>query len=533
MATPSRHQVRCGFRAARRGTPHRAETCGRALALAALLLLVLAGCEAALVARLPALPVTHAATPRPDGGFAWIERAIIERGGPDVSGFHLLDTGAEALTWRLAIIDGARHTLDLQYYLWHGQDSGLLVLKRVMDAASRGVKVRLLVDDIDTADLEGTLAVVGGHPRVEVRLFNPFQRRTLLGRALDALERLDRLNYRMHNKVLIADNQAAIIGGRNIGDEYFGLNPRLNFRDIDVLGFGRVARQGSRGFDRFWNSEWVMPITALGRDASREDRRALRAAIGERIRVAPAMAAFPPEPRDWREELAALVPALHLGRARVPSDTPSGPTIARRSSQAIRELLQGARHEVLIVNPYVIPDQDLVAELRRLSTAGVRVRLLTNSLASQDIPAVSSHYKAWRRPLLEAGVDLYEKRPDAAIKQGIVDTAPTRSEAVGLHAKAIVVDRARLYIGSMNLDPRSQRINSETGVVVESGSMAAALAQLITRDTAPANAWRVTLATDGRLLWSEGDLVNHDEPASSLWKQIQELVFTLTPPDLY
>lgn len=507
--------------------------CRAARLLVVVLALALAGCETTLGGRPTTLPVTHAAAPRPDGGFAWIERAIAERGSADISGFHLLDTGEEALRWRLAIIDGARHTLDLQYYLWHGQDSGLLVLKRVMDAASRGVKVRLLVDDIDTADLEETLAVIGGHPRVAVRLFNPFHRRTLLGRALDALERLDRLNYRMHNKLLIADNQAAIIGGRNIGDEYFGLSERLNFRDLDVLGFGRVARQGSRGFDRFWNSEWVVPIAALGREASREERRALRAAIGERIRASPAMASFPPEPRDWRNDLAALVPRLHLGRARVPSDTPSGPTIARRSPQAIRDLLQGARHEVLIVNPYVIPDEDLVAELRRLSTAGVRIRLLTNSLASQDIPAVSSHYKTWRRPLLEAGVDLYEKRPDAAIKHGIVDTAPTRSETAGLHAKAIVVDRIRLYIGSMNLDPRSQRINSETGVVVESRSMAEALAQLIARDTAPANAWRVTLATDGRLRWSEGELVHHDEPASSLWQRIQELVFTLTPPDLY
>lgn len=495
--------------------------------------ITLGGCTATAIGEGQRPPQSYASAPRPDGGFTAFEARVTAAAGPDSSAFHLLDTGEDALQWRLALIDTARHTLDLQYYLWHGQDTGLLVLKRVLDAASRGVKVRLLIDDIDTRDLEETLTIIGGHPRVDVRLFNPFHRRTIVGRALDAMERLDRLNYRMHNKLLIADNQATIIGGRNVGDEYFGVNPRFNFRDIDLLGFGRVARQSSRGFDQFWNSEWVMPIGALGRETSREERRALRAEIGERIRQAPGMSRFPPEPQDWRAALTALEPRLHVGRARVPSDTPSGALIARRSSQAIRDLLRAAREEVLIVNAYVIPDDDLVRELKQLTASGVRVRLLTNSLASQDVPGVSSHYKPWRRPLIEAGVELFEKRPDAAIKERVIDTPPTRSESAGLHAKAIVIDRKRLYVGSMNLDPRSQYLNSETGVIVESASLAQELASIITRDSAPANAWHLTLTADGALRWMAGDLVEDDEPASTLWQRLQDAVFWLLPSDMY
>ncbi|MBL8701131.1 MAG: phospholipase D family protein [Alphaproteobacteria bacterium] len=522
------------IRPARRGAPASPATtvAGLTRLVALVVLLALGGCETALRgAQLP--PPSYATAPRPDGGFAWLENAVAARAGAAMSGFHLLDSSEEALQWRLAVIDTARHTLDLQYYLWHGQDSGMLVLKRVMDAASRGVHVRMLIDDIDTRDLEETLAVIGGHPRVDVRLFNPFHRRTLVGRALDVIERLDRLNYRMHNKLLIADNQATIIGGRNVGDEYFGMNPRFNFRDIDVLGFGPVARQSSRDFDRFWNSEWILPIAALGRETTRDERRTLRAAIAERIRAAPGMSRFPPEPQDWRAAFAALAPQLHVGRARVPSDTPNGALIARRSSQAVRNLLRAAREEVLIVNAYVIPDDDLVRELRSLTASGVRVRLLTNSLASQDVPGVSSHYKPWRRPLIEAGVELFEKRPDAAIKDRVIDTPPTRSEAVGLHAKAIVVDRTRLYIGSMNLDPRSQYLNSETGVVVESPTLAQELAAIIARDSEPANAWRLTVTADGALRWVAGQEVHDDEPASTLWQRVQDVVFTLVPSDLY
>ena len=234
-----------------------------------LLLLLLTACAAPRTLT-PSAPA-HASTPAKEGVLAQVETALQQNHGTKVSAFHLLDSNASGLEWRLALIDSAQNSLDLQYYLWYGDDSGLLLMHRTIAAADRGVKVRILIDDLDTILRDAAtpelrdhpFAAIDAHPNIEIRLFNPWNARMILGRAFELVEQMERLNQRMHNKQLIADNRAAVIGGRNLGDEYLGLNSSFNFHDLDVLGIGPVARDSSTIFDRFWNSEWVMPVAAL------------------------------------------------------------------------------------------------------------------------------------------------------------------------------------------------------------------------------------------------------------------------------
>ena len=510
------------------------------LLLSVLAAIALAAC-AALPDKLPR-PAPEYAVPAPgDSVFAPLEASIRAERGPDASGFLLLDSNDKGLSWRLALIDSAKHSLDLQYYVWFGDASGVLLMKRTVQAADRGVKVRIILDDLNsmlrdmtTPEIRDDLAAaINAHPNIEMRLFNAWKDRSLLGRGVDAIAESDRLNRRMHNKVMIADNQAVILGGRNIGDEYFGLNSQFNFHDLDVLGIGPVARQASAVFDRFWNSEWVIPVAALQIAATWQDFADLEGPAREQLAASPSVAVFPVDPQDWSASLAQLPGKLQAGTSRVHTDTPDHDAMNHHMPAAIRALMMTAQREVLITNAYVIPGPQAIESMRELHARGVKVRILTNSLASHDVPAVNSHYKAWRKPILHSGAELYEIRPDAAVKASIADTPPTQSRFMGLHTKAIVVDRKRVFIGSMNLDPRSAEINSEMGVVVDSPSLARALAASMERDMGEDNAWRVSLAPDASVRWTAGDRVLDTQPARSLWQRIEDVIFMAFPRDLY
>jgi putative cardiolipin synthase len=483
----------------------------------------------------------YALAPQPGGPLEPVERAIRERAGPDRSGFMLLDSNEDGLRWRLALVDSAQYSLDLQYYVWWGDESGDLLMKRVIEAADRGVRVRLILDDLSTI-LEdeshpklrdAAAALIDAHPNIEIRLFNAWRSRPLAGRAVEMLGRMERINHRMHNKLLVADNRAAIVGGRNIGNEYFGLSPEFNFRDLDVLGIGAVARQASGVFDRFWNSEWVVPVKALGVAATPEEIGRELAPMRKKLASAKSLARFPIDRQDWSAALARLPAEMHPGTSRVHTDTPDPDALNHHMPSAIRDLVGGAAREVLVTNAYIIPGEHAVARMRDQTARGVKIRMLTNSLASHDVPAVNSHYKQWRKPLLEAGIDLYEIRADAAVQALLADTPPTEAEFMGLHVKAIVIDRERVFVGSMNLDPRSWGINSEMGVVVESSGLAQALARAMERDMAPENAWRVTLGADGNIRWTAGDRVLTSQPARSLWQRVEDVFFMAFPRDLY
>ena len=486
-------------------------------------------------------PAGTALPPRAGGVLAATESALVARVGTQASGFRLLDTNEDGLRWRLALIDSAHHSLDLQYYVWWGDDSGDLLLKRVIAAADRGVRVRMVLDDLSTI-LEdeshpklrdAAVALIDTHPNIEIRLFNAWRTRPLGGRAVETLSRMERINHRMHNKLLVADNRATIIGGRNVGNEYFGMSSEFNFRDLDVLGLGPVARQASDVFDRFWNSEWVVPVKALGATTGADSVAPTLARLQRKLAASDALARFPIDPQDWQTAFKEVVGELHPGTSRVHTDSPDPGVLNHHMPDAFRALIGSARREVLITNAYIIPGEHAVERMRQQTERGIRIRILTNSLASHDVPAVNSHYKQWRKPLLEAGIDLYEMRSDAAVQALLADTAPTRAEFVGLHVKAMVIDRERVFIGSMNLDPRSWDINSEMGVIVDSPDLAEALARAMERDMEPENAWRVTLDAGGQVQWSAGEKVLTSQPARTFWQRVQDVIFMAFPRDLY
>ncbi len=294
-----------------------------------------------------------------------------------------------------------------------------------------------------------------------------------------------------------------------------------------------MARQASSVFDAFWNSAWVAPVSTLPEVGSFDDLKAMYEPIRKQLQSSKALERFPIEPRDWGLEVDMLQGRLIIGTSRVLTDSPDADAVKHHMPAAIRELMSTPQLDVLIVNAYIIPDSKALDTLRSLTQRGVRVRILTNSLASHDVPAVNSHYKQWRRPLLEAGVELHEIRPDASIHQEIADTPATASKFMRLHTKAVVVDRQRVFIGSMNLDPRSAEINSEMGAIIESPGLADALARLIERDMSPDNSWQVQLDPQGGPQWVSGDQVLSARPARNIWQRFEDLIFMLFPRDLY
>ena len=510
------------------------------------LFLLLVGC-ASLPDELPRGAPGHALAPRAAGPLAEIETGLRARMGPEDSGFRLLNSNVEGLRWRLALIDSAQYSLDLQYYVWWGDESGALLMKRIIMAADRGVRVRIIVDDLTTIlkDAEepklrdAATAVISSHPNIEIRLFNPWRARGLAGRIFETMAQLERANQRMHNKLMIADNRATIIGGRNIGNEYFGLHPAFNFRDLDTIGIGPVARQASQVFDRFWNSELVLPAGQLGVEITPEELQKGYAAINHRLAEAPMLSEFAIEPQDWRDLLDALAAGMAAGTSRVVTDTVDGNGVKHLMPAAIRELLESAEKEVLITNAYIIPNGKIVKWIGEEVAGGVRYRILTNSLASHDVPAVNAHYRIWRDDLLKAGVELYETRPDAAARRRLADSPPVESRFMGLHVKAMIIDRRRVFIGSMNLDPRSWAINSEMGVVVESPALAKDLAAVMDEDVLPENAWRLELGEErgygeeSEVLWVADDGTLRHQPARSGWQRFQDFLFAFFPRSLY
>ena len=394
---------------------------------------------------------------------------------PDVSGIHLLSRGTDAFLARLALTEVAEKSLDIQYYIWQGDTTGKVLLERVLRAADRGVRVRLLLDDIGTAAKDSHLLAIDSHRNIEVRLFNPIAARST--RLLGMMTDFSRTNRRMHNKSFTADNQAMIVGGRNIGDEYFEARPDIEFADLDMLAIGPAVSQVSRHFDLYWNSPLAFPIAAISQ-AMPSDEERLRILAGLREFVQSQMEesyAQALKSSGLAEGLAEGSLDFSYGKARVVADDPSKILLDSEdaSSRLLPKLLpefESLGSELVLVSPYFVPGDAGVDRLRALVQRGVKVRVLTNSLASTDVPAVYAGYKRYRLPLLEAGVELYELKPTAspAAKRDDGDKSSlSGSSQAALHAKTMAFDRRALFVGSMNLDPRSVFTNTEIGVVVE------------------------------------------------------------------
>ncbi len=456
---------------------------------------------------------------------------------PGLSGFSLQESGRDAFLQRAALIEAAEHSIDVQYYIWHSDTSGRYLARRLLLAADRGVRVRMLLDDFNVAGRDAVFAALSSHPQIEVRIYNPFGTRSGPGRMLEAIGDFDRVNRRMHNKTFVVDGAFGIVGGRNIGDEYFGLHPEVNFLDRDILAVGPIVGDISRNFDRYWNSPAAYPAAALAQSA------------WPRAKVATAMATARAgagdiggldcipvqQPDAAHREVARWLPSLEWARAELVFSDPVQETLPdsdqpARTATRLGEMVVTAREEVLMESAYFILADYHLEEIERLSARGVKVRAITNSLASNDLVGNHAGYARSRRGMLASGMQLFELRPDGQICARCADSC---DGDISLHAKTMVVDRQKLYVGSFNLNLRSIYLNGETVLIVHSPRLASGVADAIEASMQPANSWSVGVMEDGGLQWRGlEDQVDH-EPDTGFWLRFKAGLFSLLPIEKY
>jgi cardiolipin synthase C len=425
---------------------------------------------------------------------------VLEESNKNLSGIRLLSSGEEALADLIALADHAERTLDIQYYIIHQDDSARILLHHLRLAADRGVRVRVLVDDLNTAGEDRRFMHLGEHANIEVRVFNPFPggRFATWSRFVASATDIRRINHRMHNKLFVADNALAITGGRNIGDEYFTRNARSNFIDLDVIAAGAIVPELSASFDAFWNSKYAYPIASVAPAVSAEPASA------------PIVESGPAASSNWlAAELESgkvqltWVPATVLADrpAKIASET--SPEEEETIANNLSALMLSAKQELLVISPYFVPGKEGVAMFAKLVDQGVHIRILTNSLASTDSPLVDTGYARYRVRLLKLGVELSEVRPRLGQKRARFH--PFRSSNASLHAKALVIDQRTVFIGSMNMDARSAHTNSELGLVMRSAELARQVTSLLD-DISADGSYKLQLVDHSdKIEWSSGE----------------------------
>ena len=457
----------------------------------------------------------------------------------DLSGLRALPQSVFALDTRLELIRRAQVSLDLQYYLLGNDKTGRLILRSLRDAAQRGVRVRLLLDDLYTAPIDPLLLGLASYPNVEIRLFNPFTfaHSNPLFRYLNFLTDFKRLNHRMHNKLFVADGAMAVVGGRNLADEYFLRNPAANFVDFDLLATGPVVRELSRTFDTYWNSKEVYPLRAIV--PTFDSPQALRQTFDAAVRpsLAPLPAEAPSADADGLPPLGVEIDQnkFHFIRAWADAyaDPPSKADPARTAGDApallirkFEDQLALACCEVQMSSPYFIPGALGMEQLRKLRRRHVRVQILTNSLDSSDEAVVSSSYQHYRIPMLRMGIELYELSPHEIKRSKLKLLRSAFSSSRGeLHAKLALIDRRIVLVGSMNLDQRSAYLNTELGVLIRSPELARQILTVYDFD-AIGGVYRVELTPDGRALqWvgtgEDAGKVLTQEPGDGLFMSLR------------
>ena len=448
------------------------------------------------------------------------------------SGFHLLGNGLDAFVARAALASVAERSIDTQYYMIHNDVVGSLFIDQLYKAAERGVRVRLLVDDIDQGGRDIGAAILDTHPNIEVRIFNPFGRN--IGRTIQFVTGFGKQTRRAHNKSFTVDNQATILGGRNIGNEYFNADPELAFIDIDVLSFGPVAREVSTSFDLYWNSDLSYPISTLIEDLPTEEEATIRKSEFDAFVASLFLSEYMQHLNN--SELSKQIENHSVkyswGAGEVVADDPAKLTQDTSNkqyhlSEQLRPYLEAVEKELIIFSPYFVPGKGGVAFLQGLRDKGVRVRILTNSLSSTDVSAVHAGYSRYRKALLRMGVELYElnknlsKEERKAMKEGGIGDS-----RASLHAKSFVLDRKQVFVGSLNLDARSVIQNTEIGVVFESTEIAGDIADGFDRRIDKV-AFRLELQRDDqgheKIAWhglvDDKQQTLYVDPYTSFWKR--------------
>jgi putative cardiolipin synthase len=448
------------------------------------------------------------------------------------TGVFALRDSRDAFSARALLADDARLSIDAQYYIWRCDTTGMLLADALWRAAERGVRVRMLLDDNGTLGMDGAIAALDAHPNIEVRLFNPFLSRRW--RYLGYLTDFSRLNRRMHNKSFTVDKRAAIVGGRNVGDEYFGTGNNPLFIDLDVLAVGAVVTDVSADFERYWTSASSYPASRVLRMLSTS---AMRSGLGRADRGASARqylesladSQFARELRggtlvfDWvNASLASDDPAKGLGRA---SDD-------KLLWQRLKTLLKPPQAQIQIVSPYFVPGAKGVEFLARHAEKGVATTVVTNSLEATDVAAVHAGYAKRRKALLRAGVRLYEMKREFSAPSRQKRRGIGRRSDSSLHAKTMQIDETRVFVGSFNFDPRSDRLNTEMGLVIESGKIAGTVARNI-YELALVRCYELRLTARGRLQWlergGEHELVHDSEPGTGAWRRLFVRLLSLLP----
>ncbi|MFA5496052.1 MAG: phospholipase D family protein [Porticoccaceae bacterium] len=452
---------------------------------------------------------------------------------PGKSGIASLSDPFDAFAARILLTRAAERTLDIQSYIWHGDTTGTLMLKAVLAAAERGVRVRLLLDDNGTNGLDAELAVLDQHANIEVRLFNPFVIRS--PKPIGYITDFSRANRRMHNKSFTADNQATIIGGRNIGDEYFGATKDMLFADLDVLGVGPVVADVSGDFDRYWSSASAYPVSAVLPLVEPGEAARLNATITE---ADPAAASYLLAVRQsaFIRDLLAGQLALEWADVTMVSDDPAkGLGKIGKPGLLMHQLgviIGAPQATVELVSPYFVPTATGVEFFTRMAREGVRIQIFTNSLEATDVAAVHAGYAKRRKALLEAGIRLYEMRRVSPKGKRNESAGPFGSSGSSLHAKTFAVDQARIFVGSFNFDPRSARLNTELGFVIESPALARDI-EAVFEGQILEDAYEVRLDEKGKLYWLErhGDRQQrHDsEPGVGFWKRVGVSFLSILP----
>ncbi|MCK9992015.1 MAG: cardiolipin synthase C [Alphaproteobacteria bacterium] len=459
------------------------------------------------------------------------------------SGFRVLTTGSESFAMRLALIRAAEKSLDLQYFSINDDTTSNLLIEALLQAAQRGVRIRFLLDDFNFDAVDETFSVLDGFKNLEIRVFNPVTTRDhgLLEKAVLNLTDLKTMNHRMHNKALIGDNQMAIIGGRNLGDEYFEENTDVTFRDIDILTAGPVTAAISRSFDQYWNSKDAIPVPQLRKPEiktelavnirnelaghwekvrnSEKGGKLLRYTLAERLKDGDVKLTW-----AWAELVADSPKKIDTDR-----DETVSPPLMR-----LDFMLDRAEHEFMAVSPYFVPRESGTIWLAGLARRGLRVKILTNSLASTDVVAVHTGYRRYRETLVRNGVLIYELKPIGGQRPAqrlIGKDAPARAS---LHAKLYVIDRSQVMIGSFNLDPRSIELNTELALVIYSRDVAAQVIEMFEEATSSVTSYQLAIEPDsGKLVWitkeNDRDIRFYNDPSAGFWRRAQTNLMSLLP----
>jgi putative cardiolipin synthase len=451
------------------------------------------------------------------------------------AGFYMVDNGVDALAIRLLLADRAERTIDAQYYLIKDDTVGNLFIASLLDAADRGVRVRLLVDDMFTQGLDAGMAAIDSHPNFEIRIFNPFARRS--ARAVDGVSSFSRINRRMHNKSFTVDNQITLVGGRNIADEYFGARKDVIFGDLDVLGIGPVVRDISDMFDSYWNHPAAIPVPGFARMP--DDPASMLSETRDKLKANRVELENSPYAEALRSQILVTVEkdagAFTWAPYTVAVDSPDKNIKGKaEDAESIRtpliESLQSAERELLLISAYFVPQKTGIREITELRERGISVAIVTNSLAANNQKLVHGGYAPSRKPLLEAGVRIFEVRADASVSGS--EYVAEESARTTLHTKAFVVDRRQLFIGSFNFDPRSAFINTELGVIIDSPKLAEELAALAD-EVLPTKAWEVFLNEEGKLRWrglQDGqEQIFKKEPQTSAWERFVAGFYRILP----